>query len=453
MAECIIVLVVILFVVRQVWGKSDSLTGLPNRKVLIKQLNKLVNKARRNDSNIVVVLLELDHFERINEARGSLFGDELLRKIGHSLQQHVKGTGTVGRIRADRFGIIFEDNANKTELARQIDRIYAVISHGFSVKGIPVQITFSAGMAVFPFNGESSAELIKNAYTALYQAKETGRNQVLVYSAEMSEAVERKNKLGDRLHGALQRDEFVVHYQPQFEMGSGNIRGFAASIHWEHPELGRILPEEFIPIAKDAGLVMAIEEWMMREACEKNRELQKLHFPHSIIAIPVSSKSLNVPQFLEKLKAILNDTGMASWSLELEVMETELEEGDQQAQQWEQLHALGIPLCMAGFGKDYASLHRLQQLPIRLLKIDPLFIKEIGTDQTGKTIIQSLITLGHKLGLPVIAAGVETYEQLHYLRAHTCNYIQGSLVSKPLPYEELPHLFAILQYKPHALKS
>ncbi|RNB89942.1 bifunctional diguanylate cyclase/phosphodiesterase [Brevibacillus fluminis] len=454
MIESILVIGVILYVVCQVVGQCDSLTGLPNRTRLVKQLNKLVYKARRKDAGIAVVMLDLDHFERINEARGSLFGDELLRKISYTLQRYVKEAGTVSRIRADRFGIIFEDVASKNELARLVERIYGLFSKGFFVKGIPVKVTFSAGTALYPYNGDNSIELLKNADTALLQAKETGRNHALHYSQEMNQAVKRRAMLEEHIDGALQRNEFVLSFQPQFALPGGDIRGFAASIRWEHPEAGTVLADELLLIAADAGLMWEIEEWMLKEACEKNREIQKLHLPHSVIAIPISLKSLKQPAFWEEVKRVLRATGMTPDSLVLEVREHELcTGGDVHNELGEELRAIGVTLCLADFGKGYASLHSLKQLPIHRLKIDPLFIGEIGADKTGNTIIQSLITLGHKLGLPVTAAGVETYEQLHYLRALGCDYMQGSLVSKPLPYEELPHLFAILRYKPHALKS
>ncbi|MGE5701729.1 MAG: putative bifunctional diguanylate cyclase/phosphodiesterase [Clostridia bacterium] len=451
MWESMLLLVVILIIGYRALGQCDPITKLPNRKLFIKQLNRVIR--RNHSSPMAIVMMEFACVKNPNESNANFYRNERLRKIGSMLQRMGTNTGVIGNVGKNQFAFVVKDYDQVQALMASLELLKEKLLKGLALGGIQVKITIRTGIGLYPENGGDGEQLLEFAHIALQHSKAKGLEEPLVYRKEMNEAVERRCKIEDGLANALKKEELVVYFHPQFEIRTGNIRGFEALVRWNHPELGLVKPCEFLAIAEEKGLSEEIGEWVLWEACRKNKEIQRLHFHDSVISVNVSARLVMSPDFLEKVKMILQETGLAPSCLELEIAQSRLNvTSDSMLAQLQQLGERGIKLTLDGFGNDDSAIRNLKRLPLATVKVARGFIQDIASDRTCKIIMESMITVSHKLGVSVAAEGVETYEQLHYLRTWGCDYLQGSLLSKPLPYEELPHLFAILQHKPHPLK-
>ncbi|OXM84378.1 putative bifunctional diguanylate cyclase/phosphodiesterase [Paenibacillus rigui] len=424
----------------------DTLTELPNRKLLTERLHQ----ATLNGDEMMhaLVLIDLDNFKFVNDTRGYAFGDELLKAVGNQLQQLFSPQYTVAKMGEDEYAVLLEDMDQIQPLLSCIETVQEQFQFPLFIRGEPIHSRISMGVAVYPGDGKNAEDLIRNAGTAIYKAKKTGKNQCCFYNADMRESLLRRSKLEDSLRKALIHNEFILQFQPQCHATTESVRGFEALIRWVHPELGTISPAEFIPIAEETGVIVPIGEWVIRTACERIKAIQKYHFEHAIISVNVSPVQLKRHDFVDMVMNILRETHVEPHHLELEITESIMMESfHESVHALEQLRGHGIRIALDDFGTGYSSLSYLRLLPIETLKIDRSFIQDIVNEPMQAALTESIIHLVHKMGIQVVAEGVETEEQLKFLQAWGCEYIQGYLVSEPLYELEIRRLSYLPQWR------
>jgi len=425
-------------------AQHDTLTNLPNRTLLQDRLTQAIATASRNDSRIAVLFLDLDGFKHINDSLSHATGDRLLQFVAKRLLAAVRTSDTVCRLGGDEFVILLSEVAHAGDAGVKAGKILSALSAPFEMEQITLRITGSIGVTTYPEDGQSAELLIRNADLAMYQAKEKGRSNYQFYEKGMNvRAVERQSIEGD-LRFALERNEFVMHYQPKIDLKSGEITGVEALIRWQHPERGIVGPLQFISVAEDCGLMLPIGKWVLRESCRQAKAWQDAGLPAIEIAVNVSSVEFRNDEFLEGISTILKETGLEPRYLELELTETVLmQHAEFSVPVLQKLKAMGVRLAIDDFGTGYSSLSYLRQFPIDTLKVDQSFIHEINADTDEATIISAVINMGCRLKHRVIAEGVETAEQLAFLRAHGCDEGQGYYFSRPMPATETAKLLEI----------
>ena len=411
----------------------DALTGLPNRVLFEDRLAKALANARRRGEQVAVLWLDLDNFKTINDSLGHSIGDLLLKQLGERLQQHTRAQDTVAKVGGDEFVFALINPGPISRAAAAAERIRRAVAHAFVVQGHVLNVTGSIGISLFPDHGADSATLLKNADLAMYCAKENGRNNFRFFTAELNARAVERLTLENSLRVALENKELFLVYQPQLEIATGKVTGGEALLRWRHPELGLVAPDRFIPIAENSGLIVPIGEWVLRTACTQACCWQDLGLPPVPIAVNVSAVQLHEERFLPLIRRVLDETGLAPQYLELELTEEVLFSNSGKAlAMLQELAGLGLPLSIDDFGAGYSSLSYLQDLPVCKLKIDRSFMRAMTVNPRDAAITAAVISMGHSLNLKVLAEGVETDEQMSFLRAHGCDEIQGFYFSKPL---------------------
>lgn len=409
----------------------DALTGLPNRVLLNERLGQAIADL---SGPVWLVYLDLDRFKVVNDSLGHQAGDVLLKHVAERLRAAVKPSDTVARLGGDEYVMILSDPGTGATIAGVVQGILDAVAQPLIIEGHEFFPTCSMGIAAYPADGKDEATLMRHADIAMYRAKELGRNNYQFYSCAMNAKTLERLHLEGELRHALERDEFVLHYQPQVDLQSGQIVGMEALIRWNHPELGMVPPDRFIGLAEETGLIVAIGAWVLRTACAQNKVWQRSGFAGLRVAVNLSARQFGSKDLANSIIAVLEETGLAADGLEIELTESSLmADVDGAVASMRALKAIGIHLSLDDFGTGYSSLSYLKRFPIDVLKIDQSFVRDVMSDPDDAAIVASIISLAHNLKLHVIAEGVETAEQLAYLRLHGCDDMQGYYFSKPVP--------------------
>ncbi len=409
----------------------DALTGLPNRHLFHDRLKQAVF-AQRHAKSIAVVFMDLDHFKVINDSLGHNFGDEVLRRVGERLQGAVREGDTVARLGGDEFVLILSDQTREDVIFRSMRRLIGKVSEPITIGDRELNITCSAGISLYPQDGPDVQTLLKNADAAMYRAKSQGRNTFQFYTAEMNELANERLSMEQSLRRAIDRDELLLHYQPRVNLNTGEVDGVEALVRWQHPVRGLVLPDRFIALAEETGLIVPIGEWVLRTACEQGRDWKRMGF-QPVISVNLSARQLWGGGLVRLVGDVIASTGMNE-HLELELTESMvMHDAENVIATMQALKALGVRLSVDDFGTGYSSLSYLKRLPLTALKIDGSFVRDITSGGPDEGLIaKAIISLGHSLHLKVIAEGVETEEHRKFLADHRCDEIQGYLISKPV---------------------
>jgi len=424
-------------------AQFDALTALPNRALLQDRLNQAMLRAGRARSLVALLHLGLDQFKEINGSLGRAAGNEALRTAAARLGACLRASDTVARIGGDEFAVVLEDVRSPDEVSQVADKLLRAVSEPAQIAGRELYLSTSVGASIHPLDAADAATLQRNAEVALRHAKSEGRNNAQFYSREMSADAETRVDLRARLRGALERREFVLHYQPQVDLRSGEVVGVEALLRWNDREHGLVPPSRFIPLAEDSGLIVPIGEWVLREACAQARRwLDAGHGPLSV-AVNLSPRQFRQKNLVRAVGDILAATGLPPAQLELEITEgTVMQRADEAALGLRALDELGVRISLDDFGTGYSSLAYLHRFPVHTLKVDQSFVREIRGERAEGAIVGTVITLARQLGLRALAEGVETEAQLAFLRARGCDAFQGYLFCRPRAAEEIAAILA-----------
>ncbi len=411
----------------------DSLSGLPNRALFRDRLRRAVARAQRNETQVALFFIDLDRFKTINDSLGHHAGDQLLRSVSRRLKQFARKGDTIARLGGDEFTIILEGINDSEDAVKVAEKILELMTPPFRLDGHEIVVTPSIGITIFPNDADDMRNLLKNADTAMYRAKEQGGNCFQFYTSDMNEKAYESLVLETSLRHALEREEFKLYFQPQIDLHTHNIIGIEALLRWDNPERGLLNPNEFIPFTEETGLIEPIGEWVLRTACKEAVHWQQMGLPAFRVAVNLSLRQFVANDFVTLVANVLKETGLEAKYLELEITESFLAQNvDQTAEVLSNLHQLGVQLSIDDFGTGYSSLSYLKRFPLNTLKIDQSFVRDIMSDPDDATIAEAIIAMGQSLNLNVIAEGVETEEQVCFLRGRGCDWIQGHLVSEPL---------------------
>lgn len=419
----------------------DSLTGLPNSTLLGDRLTQAIALCRRHDTQLAVMFIGLDRFKRINNALGHPVGDEVLQQVSRDLVATVRESDSVFRYGSDEFVMILNDVHHPQQTQIIAEKVLKAISSTRHVAGHDLSITASLGISVYPNDSFSAVELIKKAETAMRNIKDHGPNDFSFFIDDMNLIARQQQTLEAAIRLALERNEFVLHYQPKLDLKTGRIVGAEALIRWHQPDHGWIYPSAFIPVAEDSGLIVPLSQWVLRHACEQAQRWQDQGLAPICISVNISAIDFRQRDFVANLAAILEQTGLAPALLELEITENVLMQNvDDTVNTLRAIKTIGVRLAIDDFGTGYSSLSYLRRFPIDVLKIDQSFIRGLGENDQDLQLISAIISLGKSLDLTVIAEGVETVEQLNVLQAKHCEEGQGHLFSKAVAAEDFARL-------------
>ncbi len=424
-------------------AEHDYLTDLPNRLLLTDRITQAISAAQRRQSKLAILFCDIDHFKRVNDTLGHEVGDQLLKVLCQRLQLCIRASDTLSRLGGDEFVVLLpelNDDAVPAEIAQ---KILTVLKDPVNIAGHELFITASIGIAVYPDDGQSEDVLTRHADAAMYHAKNSGRNNYQFFTHEMSERVAAQLMLENSLQKAISNNELHLFYQPKVSINTGKIIGAEALIRWMHPQWGMMMPDRFIKVAEESGLIKGIGLWVLREACTQNKKWQAAGLPEIPIAINVSVVELHHANFMQEVVKVLLQTGLHPHHLELEVTESVAIQSEVTViQDLNKLKEMGVRLSVDDFGTGYSSLSYLKLLPVNTIKIDKSFIRDIQVDANDAAIVNAIIKMSQSLGLTVIAEGVETEAQLAFLKSHNCDEMQGYLFSRPLPADEFAALLA-----------
>jgi diguanylate cyclase (GGDEF)-like protein/PAS domain S-box-containing protein len=422
-------------------AEHDFLTGLPNRMLLNDRISQAIASAGRHAKQVALLFLDLDGFKHINDSLGHPIGDKLLQSIAKRLLTAVRGADTVSRQGGDEFVVLLPDLARPEDAAAMAARILRDVAVPHTIDLHDLHVTTSIGVSVFPDDGADAETLIKNADTAMYQAKENGRQNFQFFRPAMNVRAVERQSIEEGLRRALERREFALHYQPKINIRTGAITGAEALIRWTHPTRGPISPAQFIPIAEDCGLILPIGRWVMRHACQQARAWMEAGLRPTPMAVNVSALEFRDAEFLRSLFSILEETRWSPRALEIELTESVLMKHVVNAAViLETLRTKGVQVAIDDFGTGYSSLSYLRKLPIDTLKIDQSFVGHILSGDDDAAIVTAVIAMARSLKLRVVAEGVETFEALAFLHAHQCEEAQGYYFSRPVPAEQFARL-------------
>jgi diguanylate cyclase (GGDEF)-like protein len=412
----------------------DDLTSLPNRLMLSHRLDQALSRHRRAGSQLAILFMDLDRFKVINDSLGHEAGDALLRQVADRLKAQSREGDTVARMGGDEFAVLIESRENLEDISACAHRLADQLSAPYQIGNKDCHVTLSIGISVFPSDGNDSQALLKAADVAMYRAKEMGRNNYQYYLPSMNVHTVERLELESDLSRALERGEFLLHYQPKVEIATGLITGIEALLRWNHPVRGLVPPMDFIPLAEETGLIVPIGEWVLATACARTKAWQNQGLTKLGVAVNLSARQFADAKLLPKLTQIIHSSGLAPSSLELEITESVvMSQGESAVTVLEKLKSIGVEIAIDDFGTGYSSLAYLKHFPIDTIKVDRSFIRDIPSDSGDMKITRAIIAMAHSLRLKVVAEGVETAEQLRFLRAQRCDAVQGYFLYRPLP--------------------
>lgn len=418
-------------------ARIDALTKIPNRMQFQHLLQRCIARARRSGKPLCLFYIDIDAFKDINDTFGHLAGDTTLETVAERLRSALPEDSIIGRLAGDEFAVILDGLGPDENGRQQTDGLAQLLldrlADPFFVQGHEVFMTASMGVAYYPKDAPNVIDLIRNADAALYHAKKSGGNVYSYYEPKMNEAAVERLMTKSKLKRSFERDELLVHYQPKYNLETGEVFGAEALVRWELPERGMILPSDFIPIAEETNLIIEIGEWVLDKVCEDFRFWQRSVSSPGRVSVNLSLKQLRQPNFTRRISSILRSYEVSPTSLELEITETTLMENPERTiKLLDQLYALGLHLAIDDFGTGYSSLSALQQFPISTLKIDKSFVRHVSTNPDDATIVSTIIQMGQNLGMDVVAEGVETEDQLAFLQKLGCTFVQGLLFGDPM---------------------
>lgn len=419
----------------------NPLTGLPNRTLLTDRLNTAIAHTQRNNHCTALLFLDLDNFKTINDTLGHDSGDSLLKKVAERLSKCLREEDTIAHLGGDEFALLLPKVSQIDDAMKVAEKVLEVIRSPFGLGERILHTTTSIGIALCPNDGEDSQLLLKNADTALNRAKELGRNNYQLYTPAMNDRTLERFALENSMRKGLENDEFIVYYQPQVDLHSGEVVGMEALVRWMHPDFGMVPPMEFIPLAEETGFIIQLGEVVLRKACSQNKLWQDEGHGPMKISVNLSAKQFLQRNLVDMVQQVLYETALEPKYLELEITESLLmNDTDAAIEALQKLKDMGVQISIDDFGTGYSSLSRLKKLPIHTLKIDRSFICDIPADSDGSSIAMAIINMAHSLKLKAIAEGVETTEQMNFLRTLKCDEMQGFVFSRPLPAEDATEL-------------
>ncbi|WZL71929.1 EAL domain-containing protein [Clostridiaceae bacterium 35-E11] len=415
----------------------DALTGLPNRYLFKDRLGIALAQAHRSHQKIAVLFLDIDRFKRINDTLGHALGDILLQEVAKRFKECVNEGDTVARLGGDEFTILLEDIQGIKNVLTVVHKLFHALDEPFVLKNHEIYATTSIGISLYPDDGQDIDTLMKNADIAMYRAKESGRDNYQLYTSAMNAVACEQLKMENDMYRGLEREEFILYYQPQVEAHTGKIIGAEVLIRWRHPDLGMIPPGKFIPLTEETGFIVSLGNWILHKACEQIKTWQIQGLPAIPISVNLSPLQFKQKKLVENIVEILKKTDIEARYLELEITETNaMIDPRFTIKTLEQLKNMGIKIAIDDFGTGYSSLAYFKNFPVHKLKIDQSFIREIDQDRGNQAIVSAIIAMARSLGLKSIAEGVETEAQLNYLKVQGCNQIQGYFFSPPVPADK-----------------
>lgn len=432
-------------------ANHDDLTKLPNRRFYKDKVNHLIRQSQESGDPFAVVCLDLDRFKIINDTLGHSSGDLLLTMVASRFRETLAPGDFVARMGGDEFMFAFPHSRDEKAVLERVKAILHIFKEPFDLKGYEFHLTASAGISMYPKDGNSVESLMISADTAMYNAKNRGLNLYAFYSPEMNATTREKIVLESSLRKAIDNGELRLFYQPQVDIASGEIKGVEALLRWQHPGKGLILPSEFIPIAEETGLINQIDRWVLLSACRQNKKWQDQGLPPFRVSINISSLEFHDESFTDLVKEVLLETGLEPKYLDLEITETMTMNVNHAIPMLKKLHSLGIQISMDDFGTGYSSLNYLKNFSIDRLKIDQSFVRDISKGSNGTNIVSVIIAMAHSMNLEVVAEGVEEKDQLRFLQVQKCNEVQGFYFSPPIPAEEFEASFSELSSKMKSL--
>jgi diguanylate cyclase (GGDEF)-like protein/PAS domain S-box-containing protein len=422
-------------------AQFDSLTGLPNRALLADRFAQMIVLAKRRNASLTVLFVDLDEFKMVNDTLGHAGGDDLLKEVAVRLQACVRSGDTVARISGDEFAVILADMAKLEDAALVAQKINDRLGAAFEIRGQEVFISASIGIAAYPGDGGDAESLIGAADAAMYRAKQAGRNTFQFFTAEINQRSRSRALLGVELRRALEREEFVLYYQPKYELATRRLDGAEALIRWQHPERGLVSPMEFIPVLEETGLIVPVGEWVLQQACKDIKAWQAAGLETGPVAVNLSARQFRMQDLDARIKALVKEAGVAPALIELEITESQvMQDPDHAIRVMRSLCDAGMRIAIDDFGTGYSSLAYLTRFPVGALKIDRSFVANVNQDPSAATIVRTIIEMAHSLGFTVVAEGVETEDQATFLRLMRCERAQGYLFARPMPTADLVKL-------------
>lgn len=422
----------------------DALTNLPNRTLFQDRLNHALRKCSRSAGKLAIFYMDLDGFKTINDSLGHLTGDELLVQVSHRLEEALREADTVARVGGDEFIVLLEDIEGHAEVVHLAERVLDVFRKPFFLQGQELYITTSIGVAIYPGDGETEELLIRNADIAMYKAKDQGRNNFHFYTSSLERLAKHRLSLETKLRNAVKTQDFQLYYQPKVSLVDGSLKGFEALLRWETSDMGFIGPDTFIPVAEATGMILPLGQWVVEEAARQARAWYDIGFTDVYIAVNLSAKQFQQVDIFRQVMDAIDAVELPHKNFAVEITESMIMQNVRGAiDVLADFRKKGITVCMDDFGTGYSSLNYLKTLPIDILKIDRTFIKDIAESPDDRAIASSIITLGHNLGLKVVAEGVEDEVHVAFLKEQRCDIAQGYYYSKPLPAAEV-----IAKFKP-----
>lgn len=416
----------------------DTLTGLPNRNLLRDRIGQALAYAKRYQRKVAVAFLDLDNFKFVNDSQGHQTGDALLKQVAERLGTCVRSSDTVSRLGGDEFVLLLFDEGDMGPIVQSLERALDQVSQPYQIGESEFNLSCSIGYALYPNHGNTADVLLQRADIAMYHAKDSGRNNIQIYTPELDSRFLQRMELETDMRRGLERGEFFLCYQPQINASSGGLVGVEALVRWQHPQRGLVPPAHFIPIAEETGLIVPLGDWILRRACEDAVGWIKAGLPPTRVSVNLSARQFLKKDLIESVRRVLEQTGLPNHLLELELTESLImHNADLFISTLRELKGLGIELAVDDFGTGYSSLSYLKRFPIDRLKIDQSFVRDLTSDPDSAAISQAVIHLGHSLNLKVIAEGVETEGQSDFLRQQNCDDFQGYFFSKPIPNEAL----------------